>query len=282
MKQSDANELSRYLVDKFGLSVKATVSTDSNRQYFLVEPTELHPNEGFHIYLHIGWRSIKLEFVPGKFAGELVASMGNANIEQKQVFTNLTKLIQEEKGQFTFKVNNNLVDPLHYESWPENWNAISFLLKKSPLEINTEDNQLTKELLFIWIERFFACVLTLMPLELNKSYSDDFQGLPEGAVERVVVNRYERNRYNRTICINIHGYKCKVCDMDFFSKYGKIGENFIHVHHITPVSKIGQDYQINPVSDLVPVCPNCHAMLHKNDPPYSVDELRKILLERQT
>lgn len=35
--------------------------------------------------------------------------------------------------------------------------------------------------------------------------------------------------------------------------------------------------QIDPISDLRPVCPNCHAMLHKKNPPYTIDELREII-----
>ena len=61
--------------------------------------------------------------------------------------------------------------------------------------------------------------------------------------------------------------------------YGEFGQGFIHVHHIVPISKIGKEYKIDPIKDLVPVCPNCHAMLHrgKDENVLTIDELKKII-----
>ena len=67
------------------------------------------------------------------------------------------------------------------------------------------------------------------------------------------------------------------CDLDFEARYGSIGRNFIHVHHEVPIADIGADYEVNPVRDLKPVCPNCHAMLHRQDPPLSIEALRAML-----
>lgn len=102
-------------------------------------------------------------------------------------------------------------------------------------------------------------------------------GLIEGATIRVTLNKYERSRIARNKCVEIKGYKCAVCGMDFEERYGSIGRGFIHIHHTTPISSIGKDYQINYEKDLVPVCPNCHAMLHRKNPPYTIDELSKII-----
>jgi predicted HNH restriction endonuclease len=70
---------------------------------------------------------------------------------------------------------------------------------------------------------------------------------------------------------------CKVCGFDFESVYGSLGQGFVHVHHLSPVSEAGQEYQIDPVRHLITVCPNCHAMLHKRTPPYTVAELQAIM-----
>ncbi len=85
----------------------------------------------------------------------------------------------------------------------------------------------------------------------------------EGDVQKALVNKYERNSVARRECIEIFGYKCQVCGMDFEKKYGSIGRGYIHVHHIVPLSKIGKGYQVNPKTDLITVCANCHAMLHR-------------------
>ena len=99
----------------------------------------------------------------------------------------------------------------------------------------------------------------------------------EGTTKQVTVNIFERNATTRAECLRKNGYNCKVCDMSFLQAYGKIGENFIHVHHIKPLAGVAGEYELDPKKDLVPVCPNCHAMLHTYSPPLSVEELRAIL-----
>ena len=68
-----------------------------------------------------------------------------------------------------------------------------------------------------------------------------------------------------------------MCGFNFEQTYGEIGEGYIHVHHIKPLSEIQEGYEVDPINDLLPVCPNCHAMLHKKTPPYTPKELRKVL-----
>ena len=57
-------------------------------------------------------------------------------------------------------------------------------------------------------------------------------------------------------------------------EYGPEYANKIHVHHIIPVSEIGEEYVIDPITDLIPVCPNCHMVLHTGE-GISVEELKK-------
>lgn len=100
----------------------------------------------------------------------------------------------------------------------------------------------------------------------------------EGAAKQVIVNIYERNAEARAICIKEHGANCSVCGFNFAEKFGDIGSGYIHVHHRKPLSEIHESYKLNPTIDLIPVCPNCHAMLHQRKPePYTIDELIAIL-----
>ena len=91
------------------------------------------------------------------------------------------------------------------------------------------------------------------------------------------MNAYERDPRARRACLALFGYKCAACDVDFATVYGDIGKNFIHVHHIVPISKVVEGYAIDPAKDLVPVCPNCHAMLHRTALPLSIKELKQRL-----
>jgi len=108
-------------------------------------------------------------------------------------------------------------------------------------------------------------------------YPEDDDKLYEGALIKVLANKYERNQKARKECVEKKGYKCLVCGQDFEATYGEIGKGFIHVHHLTPISSIGKEYELNVDTDLVPVCPNCHYMLHRKDPPYTINELKDML-----
>ena len=101
--------------------------------------------------------------------------------------------------------------------------------------------------------------------------------LSEGKKKQVLVNAFERNSVARSLCIKHYGARCYVCDFNFQERYGKIGTGFIHVHHLIELSAIGKEYKVNPITDLRPVCPNCHAMLHQHSPAYSTEELRQII-----
>ena len=106
----------------------------------------------------------------------------------------------------------------------------------------------------------------------------------EGATKKVPVVVYERDREARRICVKHHGAKCQVCGIDFGEDYGDFANGFIHVHHKTPVARAARDgeYRVDPARDLVPVCPNCHAMLHRHDDkPCTVETLKAIRESRQ-
>lgn len=105
---------------------------------------------------------------------------------------------------------------------------------------------------------------------------DATQTYIEGAATQVTQTRYERNIYARNECLKHFGYFCSVCDFNFEIFYGSLGYKFIHVHHLTQVAKIKQEYKVDPIHDLRPVCPNCHSMLHKQNPPLTIEELKKI------
>lgn len=108
-------------------------------------------------------------------------------------------------------------------------------------------------------------------------FPDETNEYLEGATKKVFVNSYERNHRAREACIKQYGVKCVVCKFDFQAKYGAIGKGFIHIHHLKPIAKQSGKYVVNPETDLRPVCPNCHAMLHISDPPLSIDELIEIV-----
>ncbi|RYZ91754.1 MAG: HNH endonuclease [Proteobacteria bacterium] len=99
----------------------------------------------------------------------------------------------------------------------------------------------------------------------------------EGRVRQVLVNAYERNSAARAACLAHYGYTCSVCSFDFGKVYGPTGKDFIHVHHLKEISSIAEEYEVDPIHDLRPVCPNCHAMLHKRKPAFKIIDLQHLI-----
>ena len=130
-------------------------------------------------------------------------------------------------------------------------------------------NQLTKS---HKIEEVIADDIDSEKAEEDSYYTD-------GAVKEYYGKRYERNPENRKRAIEIHGLSCVACGFNFEKVYGEWGKDFIEVHHIKPLSTIGEEVATDPEKDLVPVCSNCHRMIHRRkENVLSVEDLRNILL----
>lgn len=115
-----------------------------------------------------------------------------------------------------------------------------------------------------------------LPEELKRNVT-----YPEGAKRIITVNAYERHPAARAACIAHYGTACAACGIDLGDVYGPIAFGFIHVHHVVPVSKLGRAYRVDPIKDLRPICPNCHAVAHLADPPIPISTLRKRVRERR-
>ncbi|MFZ2998840.1 MAG: hypothetical protein WA071_00695 [Undibacterium umbellatum] len=111
-------------------------------------------------------------------------------------------------------------------------------------------------------------------LSHEKNGSTNDVALLEGALLAVELTVYERNATARRLCIEHYGPSCQACGMNYENKYGAIGAGLIHVHHVTPLASIGAEYRVDPVCDLIPLCANCHHVVHRRSPPYSVAEMR--------
>lgn len=106
------------------------------------------------------------------------------------------------------------------------------------------------------------------------------KGNVEGGKILYYTTKYERNIKNRANAIKVHGTKCMVCGFDFESMYGEIGKGFIEVHHIKPLSSLQEKVCINPSTDLVCLCSNCHRMIHKKG-ILSVKKLKKLIQDNK-
>lgn len=105
----------------------------------------------------------------------------------------------------------------------------------------------------------------------------DTTSLVEGVINQRSVNDYERNPEARRRCIEPYGTNCCICGFSFGKVYGEVAEGIIHVHHLRSLSEIGGEHVVDPVEDLRPICPNCHAVLHRRIPAYGIEEVRAFL-----
>ena len=119
----------------------------------------------------------------------------------------------------------------------------------------------------------------------SKNFTIGAEGVPDidvdlppfGKKKTMIVNKWERDPGKRQECVEHFGYSCQVCGFCFESAYGELGREFCHVHHIEPLSEVGGERNIDPQKDLIPVCANCHAMIHRQSPALRPDELKALL-----
>ena len=129
------------------------------------------------------------------------------------------------------------------------------------------------------LEKVFTLIVPLLLLLLP--YEEEDLGQIEGQSQEILTTKYERSKKNRTLCLSYYGYDCQACNINMEDIYGPIGKEFIHVHHIEPISLTGVK-KINPFVDLIPLCPNCHSIVHRKSPPLSIESLRKIINNEQS
>ena len=182
----------------------------------------------------------------------------------------------------TFKDTNHSITNLSREEIMKKYHKGEIKKIKLQMDINEPYTDL--------ISRLRAGIKVLEPYyllavsdELGDGYEvlEDGEVYYEGSVTTVKVNKYERNQEARRKCIEIHGCQCKICGFNFEKTYGEAGKGLIHVHHVVPISSIKEQYQIDYEKDLIPVCPNCHAMIHRKKDPYTPEEISEMYTKRK-
>ena len=105
-------------------------------------------------------------------------------------------------------------------------------------------------------------------------------GRQEGASRQRMTTVYERDPKNRLTAIHIHGTRCLACGFDFGDAYGTWGQGYIEVHHLFPLATQDEERMVNPATDLIPVCANCHRMFHrKKGKVLSLEDVQKMRKE---
>lgn len=240
-------------------------------------PTGHTASQTFVLGTKVGWRSLGVRFQPGAYATDLVREMGQADETGRSVFRAVLSASVEAGAVVELTVNGRRASWDDEALWTEPWTSLHLELRKGQLPLQSGNLEEDRGLIEAWTGRVGTAVVSLLPLEGVEPVDPEVIGFPEGAVITVQANRYERDRRNRAAALAIHGYGCRACEVVLSDLYGAAGAGFIEVHHLTPVSNLGPGYVIDPRTDLVPLCPNCHGMAHRRTPPFSIGELRSLL-----
>ena len=277
-KLPDLDSLSMTLQARFGIAFIVRSGEADEGSFIDVRPRDLDKNEGFSVRTTIGWSSIRSRLALEDYSADLLRQMAGATENQRQEFVEWARASTNESTVVRLRINESVMNPLDPESWPHEWTGLEIEVEKAPMMLDHSDGSKVGAAVLSWSSRVLAMVVSLIPVEeVRTADLAGNVGLSEGKARRKEVNVYERSRLNRTICISVRGTSCVACGFDFLARYGEIGRDFIHVHHVVPVSKMDGEYQIDPAKDLVPVCPNCHAMIHRRDPPFEVDDIKHFL-----
>lgn len=254
---------------RFGMPVIARQLVDEEPAIRLDLEGLEWPN-GFSIRLSFDYRTVEAQFTKDSFSKNFFNTILAVHEEQRAAFASVASALASTEIKIDLKINQATTKFLSLPEGP--WRDLSLscykLTDRAQDEKDAEDTT----------SACLALILSLIPFDATESEPTHFaQGLPEGAVLRVEVNRYERSPANRAAAIAIHGAACHACDFDFGKTYGALGQGHIEIHHRTPVSKMGGSYVVSPRDDLVPLCSNCHDMVHRQDPPLTVETLREII-----
>jgi 5-methylcytosine-specific restriction protein A len=270
--------LNAYLADisnRYGYEIYLGESSDENKGSPTIRFRIESSLDTFHLKLSRSWKSTKIEFVPGAFASQVVTYLCKEILIHKAEIENHLQDPGKSISDYALDIDSKYFNTI--QSLDEKPHTLNFYLETMTSESSIEHLLLNEKEAKL-IELAVSIFATLLPRP-STSYSnpEEVNGFPEGATTQVLVNKYERDPRNRAAAISAHGYVCLACGFDFKKTYGDLGIDFIIVHHIVPVSQLGPDYLIDPIRDLVSLCANCHAMIHREDPPLSLNELKKII-----
>ena len=204
-----------------------------------------------------------------KYAAPLMEAIAKSSQSKREVFCSLW----EKFGQKYISVKINET-PYQQEQFinddSSTWKKISIRFNKAPYY--DEETESREDVICDHIIDIYTMVLSLVDYTIL--------GYEEGKEQVVTTTKHERNINNRRLCTALKGYKCIVCGFDFEKVYGPIGRNFIEVHHATPVSQMEEGHIVDPIKELFPLCANCHAMIHRKNPPYTIEELKGMLINK--
>lgn len=271
-----SNEVEERLRAATGFAFHVTEQTKTQGIEFSVRLSDLPRLHGFSIDVLVGWRTLTAVFHPDTFAADLLRAMSDSSEEKRVSFSHLAGSLVASGLTIAFRLDGQDHDPSRPEQWPTAWETLALSVETRPHDIDR--GAVSEEVADVALAAS-SLVLSLLPLQEEEPGETSTVGDLEGRRTEVATSRYERSPANRAACIALKGTRCSACGLLLEDRYGSLARGYIEVHHSTPVSELANS-PVDIARDLHPLCPNCHAMVHRENPPIEVARLRAILEDR--
>lgn len=273
LERIDVEHVVASLAGQSGLGLNIVEPMDSRMGGWAIAPARPPAGYEFELTLFSTSRRAEAQFLPDKFSGPLVRQVGEAVQHDASAWRGLLEDAGRDAVQVNLFVNDGPFDPLAAEDPPLDWRNLEIIADRS-FDGGEADRSLARRSALEAVA-WTGLALLVAGLVLE-NVSGDAEIL-EGDVSHYVATRYERNHVNRMRCIRHFGWTCQICGFDFRERYGDLGAEFIEVHHLVPVSTMDGPTLVDPQNDLLPVCSNCHRMIHRGGGTLTASEVRDAL-----
>lgn len=247
-----------------GVQVQRTTEPSGAEYDYKLRLAAFPEGKGVALFLRHGYLQWTFDLRLEDFGNQILEQMRSQAGEKGELLDSLVAHARRLATLFYFRGEGFYEDSLA----PSDWTDFSF---KAVFEYRREQDAysaLSEPLLA-------AISIPLCLLETSDEWAEPLEGDFEGRQYLAEVRKYERSRYNRAICLRNYGFSCRGCGLQMSETYGPLSNEVIDVHHIVPVSKMARPARLDPLRDLVPLCPTCHRVIHTEDPPLSVAQLRE-------
>lgn len=267
---------------KLELDLEASVESYSGGYFASFRFSDLKKPNGLSFVISSTPSRVVIEVILDPYAGGLLRQMSSTSGNDVFTWASVANRANELGIRINLEINGvTRSDP--FDQLKSIWD--SFALECSQRQPRGTSPEERWNNTINTAEMAVSLVLCLLEIEEISDNPDEFEnagilaffGESEGRKVIKTVNTYERSRKNRAACLAEHGYSCASCGLNFGRIYGERGAGYIEVHHREPVSLMGEPRPLNPKHDLVPLCANCHRMVHRSWPPMSPEDLSQLV-----
>ncbi len=266
---SEVDEAVVFVADSLGVRLARKKLSGISGFDYEIRLTDIPEPYGFVVLIGDDYRSWLIRLDMDEMSGQLLSRMEVNARERFDLFCSLRSTALDRESKITIRINGKPISP---DLPPDSWESLRFEITRG-YSTDAEVFETLREVLLDSLSILLCLVIENESWEPEDSIGEARE---EGGIEVVQLSRHERSRFNRAICLQHYGFVCAGCGLQMDDKYGPIGLGVIHVHHLFPLADMDGPKRIDPISDLIPLCPNCHNIVHRKNPPLPIKELNEL------